>query len=152
MDGQPSSIPKRVRLTFTSTAKDAKQDTVIVSEKLLAQHAVRHCLYVHMEEIHDFTSAALAPGVADGEPVPTCAFSLFPHHPSQPRSYQFRYSRDKERAKDRARERSDERHGRRMTATEVGRATKMIAPISSRIIDGDTTTTTTQRRKGRSWP
>jgi hypothetical protein len=68
-------------------------------------------VYVHLEEIHDYTSAmvalddsaAITPakrrllpwhlGVADGEPVPERVFSEFPHHPTPPRVEEDRGSR-----------------------------------------------------------
>ncbi|KAF0928443.1 hypothetical protein E2562_003255 [Oryza meyeriana var. granulata] len=113
----PSAIPKKVWLIFTSAARDAKLDTVVVTEKPPEdwQHAVKFCVFIHLEEIHDYISAAVnldnkascSPskrrlpvwhvGVADGEPVPARAFDELPLQLSPPRSHQSRTGRGLDR-------------------------------------------------------
>lgn len=102
--GNPSSIPKRVWLIFTNSTRGKKPDLVSDSDKPPErwQHGVKYCVYVHLKEIHDYTSAtvtldenvAVTPakrrlplwhlGVADGEPAPERVFPEFPHHPPPP--------------------------------------------------------------------
>ncbi|KAF0902628.1 hypothetical protein E2562_018259 [Oryza meyeriana var. granulata] len=121
----PSSIPKHVWLIFTSSARDVVHDTLTITEKPPEhwQQGGKHCVFVHLEEIQDYTSATVtldeqatcAPakrwlpawhlGIADSEPAPARAFSEFPHHPIPPRSYQFQGGWDKDRnQRDRGRE------------------------------------------------
>lgn len=116
--GNPSSIPKRMWLTFTGSTRGAKPEQILVSDRPPAhwQHGAKFCVYIHLEEIHDYTTVAVdldgneacAPskrrlpewhlGVADGDPVPTRAFENFPHHPPPPRT---RQGREPERIDDR---------------------------------------------------
>ncbi|XP_021301578.1 uncharacterized protein LOC110429646 [Sorghum bicolor] len=67
------------------------------------QQGTRHCVIVHLEEIHDYTASTIddkgniSPGirclpnwhlgVVDGEQVPARAFEEFPHHPPPPRRH-----------------------------------------------------------------
>lgn len=116
--GNPSSIPKRMWLTFTGSTRGAKPEQILVSDRPPAhwQHGAKFCVYIHLEEIHDYTTVAVdldgneacAPskrrlpewhlGVADGDPVPARAFENFPHHPPPPRT---RQGREPERIDDR---------------------------------------------------
>lgn len=91
----PSSIPKRIWLTFTSRAKDVKLSSVLVSETPPEhwQQGRKFPVLVHLEEIHDYSAAtvdergAFSPakrrlpmwnlGVPDGEPVPVRAAPAF---------------------------------------------------------------------------
>ncbi|KAF0909404.1 hypothetical protein E2562_036049 [Oryza meyeriana var. granulata] len=57
----PSSIPKRVWLTFTKLFKDGSRDSVLVEEEPPErwQPGVKHPVLVHLEEIHDYTAARI---------------------------------------------------------------------------------------------
>lgn len=100
----PSLIPKKVWLTFTSRAKDAVLASIMVPETPQEhwQHGSKHGVIIHLEEIHDYTVSTVdnngnfSPGkrrlpewhlgVIDGHQVPPRAFDEFPHHPPPPRS------------------------------------------------------------------
>jgi hypothetical protein len=112
----PSLIPKKVWLTFTNRAKNAKLTSIMVTETPPEhwQQGTKHWVIVHLEEIHDYTATTIddkgniSPGkrrlpkwhlgVVDGEQVPTRTFEEFPHHPPPPRH---RYPMDKEGQRDR---------------------------------------------------
>ncbi|KAJ1273951.1 hypothetical protein BS78_05G025300 [Paspalum vaginatum] len=119
-----SSIPKKIWLTFTSQARDAKLSSVLVMETPPEhwQKGSTFCVIVHLEEIHDYTAASVdangnfAPskrrlprwylGVPDGEPRPSRAFERFPHDPSPPRQ------QHEDRARDGDRRRHQEKEAR----------------------------------------
>lgn len=102
--GHPSSISNRIWLIFTNSTRGKKPDMVTGTEKPPErwQHGVKYCVYVHHEEIHDYTSATvtldnnatvtpakrrLPPWhlcVADSEPASERVFAEFPHHPPPP--------------------------------------------------------------------
>ncbi|WVZ78760.1 hypothetical protein U9M48_026416 [Paspalum notatum var. saurae] len=99
----PSSIPKKIWLSFTSQARDAKLSSVLVMETPPEhwQSGSKYGVIVHLEEIHDYTVKSrdeqgnITPGirrlprwnlgVIDGQPRPSRAFEDFPHHPPPPR-------------------------------------------------------------------
>jgi hypothetical protein len=99
----PSLIPKKVWLTFTNRAKDAKLQSILVTETPPEhwQQGTKHPVIIHLDEIHDYTASTIddkgniSPGkrrlpkwhlgVVDGEQVPARAFEEFPHHPPPPR-------------------------------------------------------------------
>jgi hypothetical protein len=100
----PSLIPKKVWLTFTSRAKDPALASIMVSETPLEhwQHGRKYGVIIHLEEIHGYTVSTVdskgkfSPGkrhlpewhlgVIDGHQVPPRAFEEFPHHPPPPRT------------------------------------------------------------------
>jgi len=99
----PSLIPKKIWLTFTNRAKDAKLQSILVTETSPEhwEQGTRHAVIIHLEEIHDYTASTIddkgniSPGkrrlpkwhlgVVDGAQVPARAFEEFPHHPPPPR-------------------------------------------------------------------
>ncbi|WVZ79499.1 hypothetical protein U9M48_027071 [Paspalum notatum var. saurae] len=111
----PSSIPKKIWLNFTSQARDAKLSFVLVMETPPEhwQSGSKFPVIVHLEENHDYTVASrdeqgnITPGkrrlprwhlgVVDGEPRPSRAFEDFPHHPPPPRQQTEECMRDGDR-------------------------------------------------------
>ncbi|KAF0900704.1 hypothetical protein E2562_034761 [Oryza meyeriana var. granulata] len=57
----PSSIPKRVWLTFTKRTKDGGHDAVLVEETLPKhwQHSVKHPVLYLLVDIHDYTATTI---------------------------------------------------------------------------------------------
>ena len=93
----PSLIPKKVWLTFTSRAKDPVLASIVVSETTPEhwQHGRKHGAIIHLEEIHDYTvstvdsNSKFSPGkrrLLDWHQVQPRAFEEFPHHPPPPRA------------------------------------------------------------------
>ncbi|EEC81137.1 hypothetical protein OsI_24033 [Oryza sativa Indica Group] len=109
----PSRIDKRVWVTITRQTRDPLLESVTISETPPEhwQQGVKHPVLFHIEEIHDYTAAAvdlrnpkscrlatrtLPPGhlgVLDGQRAPPCLFENFPHHPPTPTTYAFRQGR-----------------------------------------------------------
>nr|TKW29048.1 hypothetical protein SEVIR_3G369800v2 [Setaria viridis] len=57
----PSSIPKCMWLMFTSHARDARLESVMVSKAPPDQwqRGIKHCIILHLEEIHDYTLSSV---------------------------------------------------------------------------------------------
>jgi len=57
----PSLIPKKIWLTFTNRAKDAKLQSILVTETPPEhwQQGTRHAVIIHLEEIHDYTTSTI---------------------------------------------------------------------------------------------
>lgn len=109
----PSRIHKRVWVTITRQTRDPLLESITISETPPEhwQQEVKHPVLFHIEEIHDYTAAAvdlrnpkscrpatrtLPPwhlGVLDGERAPPRLFENFPHHPHPPRTFTFRQGR-----------------------------------------------------------
>lgn len=146
----PSTIPKRMWLSFTNRAKDPKLAPLLAVESPPEhwQRGVRHPVLFHLEEIHDYTAATIdleeqgsfqptkrrlppwSLGVLDGEQVPGRVFEDFPHHPPPPRSVHDRLGgteREVDRHEDDRRDHHDDRRSGRGTRdghTRRGRAAR----------------------------
>ncbi|CAN6361815.1 unnamed protein product [Urochloa humidicola] len=125
----PSSISKRVWLTFTSRARDPQLASVLITEKPPEhwQHGRKYCVFIHLDEIHDYTRAtvdhkgAMTPtkrklpgwhlGFADGTEVPGRLPETVPHQPLPPSQlFKARNARD---AQDDRKSKDREGRGRR---------------------------------------
>lgn len=150
----PSTIPKRMWLSFTNRAKDPKLAPLLAVESPPEhwQRGVRHPVLFHLEEIHDYTAATIdleeqgsfqptkrrlppwSLGVLDGEQVPGRVFEDFPHHPPPPRSVHDRIGgteREVDRHEDDRRDHHDDRRsgrGTRDSRTRRGRAARGGCP------------------------